>query len=257
MTRLADDQARFIAVLQQGPEAYPDGLFADDADRVLLGLKAHANTISHARLVAIEQTFPQTLERMGHAKFNALSRQYVDLPNVRKAKLAGIGEEFAAFLAARGCEPSLIDLARIEWAWLESYHAADCQALRLADLAGHDEAALLNLALRLHPATRLVFVSASIEEILPDLPGAGTARSRAVLVTRPDADVRLTPLDATQAVVADLAKKASRMRNLLSAALETASEADALPAVFALIEAGMLASAGGPAHAGYEAEAAN
>ncbi len=38
----------------------PDDLFAGPHERVLVGMKVHANTISHARLVALEETFPRT-----------------------------------------------------------------------------------------------------------------------------------------------------------------------------------------------------
>src|SRR3546814_7611993 len=50
-------------------------------------------------------------------------------------------------------------MARVEWAWLESYHAADASALALADLAGLDEAELLGLAIRRHPATNVVVLA--------------------------------------------------------------------------------------------------
>jgi hypothetical protein len=248
MARLSGDQAQFMAVLQQGPAAYPQGLFTGEADRALLGLKAHANTISHARLIAIEHTFPGTLQHMGKAEFNALSREYIELPDVRTAKLMRIGEGFAAFLSSSGCDAGLIDLARVEWAWLESYHAAEGRALGLADLAGYDEAALLDMPVVLHPATRLVAVSGMTSEMLADLGLPEGASGSAVLVTRPDAEVRFTLLGDAQAALAGVAENSGSMRNLLTAALETASEAEALPAVFALIEAGMLASPGGPTH---------
>ena len=59
MPSLADSQARVIACLQKGPAHFPAGLFTESRERALLGLKAHANTISHARLVALEQAYPK------------------------------------------------------------------------------------------------------------------------------------------------------------------------------------------------------
>ena len=245
MADLADDQARFIAVLQQGPAAFPDGLFADLPDRAMLGLKAHANTISHARLVALEDSFPRTRDAMGHNAFNLASRDFIELPDVRARKLMHIGQGFPLFLAANRADQAHCDLAAVEWAWLQSYHAADATPLQLADLAGLDETDLLDLPIIMHPATRLVHVQSDIGAVLPELEGATTPDARNLLITRPDAQVLLHPLGPLQGDLAVRAGKFACMRNLLSAAIETADEAEALPAIFALIEAGMLARPGG------------
>src|SRR3546814_15460616 len=79
-------------------------------------------------------------------------------------------------------------MARVEWAWLESYHAADASALALADLAGLDEAELLGLAIRRHPATHVV-VLASDAAPLVDPKFAADTRGR--LVPRPASVFRL------------------------------------------------------------------
>lgn len=244
MVDLSDDQARFIAVLQQGPTAFPDGLFAGEPTRALLGLKAHANTISHARLIALEQTYPRTLESIGLASFNALSRAFIDQPAVRSRKLMGIGEGFADHLEQCATSSLAVDLARVEWAWLESYHAAEAPALQIADLAQYDEAGLLASPVILHPATRIVAVTSAVSDLLPELAGSDAAAT-AMLVTRPEEAVRLLPLDAARAGIAESAKDSADMGNLLQAAIETLGEAEALPAVFALIEAGALAKPGG------------
>lgn len=244
MADLADDQARFVAVLQQGPSAFPDNLFAGDADRALLGLKAHANTISHARLVALEQTYPRTLGHIGHQAFNALSRDFIDLPEVRSRKLLQIGAGFSGYLAQNATEPLAGSLAAIEWAWLESYHAAEAVALQLADLARYDEAGLLDVAVIAHPAMRIVAVDTAAMKLMPELNGSD-AGCTAILITRPEEAVRLRPLRPEHASIAALAKNCANMGNLLQAALETGGEAEALSVIFALIEAGALASPGG------------
>ncbi|MDM7957251.1 putative DNA-binding domain-containing protein [Blastomonas sp.] len=244
MSDLADDQARFVAVLQQGPESFPSGMFAGDPDRALLGLKAHANTISHARLVALEQTYPRTLAHVGAEAFNALSRDFIDLPAVRRRKLMGIGEGFADYLEASAANPLASGLAKVEWAWLQSYHAADVAALQLADLAQYDEARLLGMPVMPHPATRVVEIASAVAGLIPDL-AARSDDTAAVLVTRPEETVRLLALGTAQTTLAIRAKNCANMGNLLQAAIETLGEAEALPAVFALIEAGALTRPGG------------
>lgn len=244
MTDLAQTQARIVEVLQRGPAAFPEGVFTGDPGRALLGLKAHANTISHARLVALEQTYPRTLVHLGHEGFNALSRAFVEQDDVRQRKLMGIGEGFAGHLRQHASDPLAADLAAVEWAWLWSYHAAEASALQLGDLAGHDEAGLLALPIIVHPAVRIVNIDAGVIDLLPEL-DVTECPVMAILVTRPQETVRLRHLDGSQAAIAAHAKKCATLGNLLQAAIETRGEAEALPVVFALIEAGMLARPGG------------
>lgn len=240
MGDLLNDQARFIVVLQQGPSAFPADLFADAPERALLGLKAHANTISHARLVALEETYPRTREHLGEAAFNGLSRDFIERPEVRPRKLMQLGEGLADFLADRVHDMAAVDLARIEWAWLQSYHAAEAEALQLADLAGLDEQGLLDLDLALHPAARLIEVQTPLAQLMPEFAESASADMRHLVITRPTHEVLLHPLAA---VAADLLMQAHfpvPMRNLLGQAIERAGEAEALPAIFALIGAGAL-----------------
>lgn len=244
MTDLEETQARIVEVLQRGPAAFPEGVFTGDPGRALLGLKAHANTISHARLVALEQTYPRTLAHLGHEGFNTLSRAFVEQDDVRQRKMMGIGEGFAGHLRWHAFDPLAADLAAVEWAWLESYHAAEATALQLGDLAGHDEAGLLALPILVHPAVRIVAVDGRVVGLLPEL-GLVDSPVTAILVTRPQETVRLRHLNGAQAAIAAHAEKCATMGNLLQAAIETGGEAEALPVVFALIEAGMLASPGG------------
>lgn len=240
MGDLLEDQARFIAVLQQGPAAFPDGLFSDSPDRALLGLKAHANTISHARLVALEETYPRTREHLGEAEFNARSRDFIELPAVRPRKLMGLGKGFADYLEEQGCDAASADLARIEWAWLQSYHAAEADALLLTDLAGLDEQGLLDLMLALHPAARLVETRSPLAQLMPELAQSATADMRHLLITRPAHEVLLHPIGAISADLLAPANFPAPMRNLIGHAIERAGEAEALPAIFALIGAGAL-----------------
>ncbi len=242
MADLADDQSRIITVLQLGPSAFPPGLFAGSDDRALLGLKAHANTINHARLVALEETFPRTLARLGLDRFNAMSREFVDQPQSRTRNLMALGTDFPSFLVAQECNVQTVDLARIEWAWLESYHAADARALALPDLSSWDEAQLLAMPLVMHPAVRSIQTTGSLAGEMSELAANGAPINATVLITRPEAVVRMQALEPHSAAILAILQKSDRMRNLLSAAIETCGEAKALPSVFALIEAGVLAS---------------
>lgn len=227
---LEGDQAAVAATLLHGPRHLPANLFAGSEAAVLRGLRVHANTISHARLVALEETFPRLREHLGEGAFNRLSRAFIEAGGAERRALADIGAGFADWLD----DPLAADIARVEWAWLESYHAADAAALRLADLAGGDEAALLMTPVRGHPAARIVPLAADAAPHLDPAFAPGTA---AILITRPDAEVRLFAAHPADAMVLEAAADISSLGNLI--ALLDEGHPGGGAAIAALIDAGV------------------
>ena len=238
MPSLADAQTGFVATINDGPSALDPSLFAGDPERVILGLKAHANTISHARLVALEDTFPRTREAMGDSEFNQLSRSYCDTAIARALDSNAIGTHFAAHLVAADVEAATIDLARIEWLWLDSYDAAEMDHLELANLAGLDEAALLEMQVTKHPAANILALSAPLSPALEEL--GGHEGVHAVLISRPETQPVLSPLSRAEAEIFVAAEKNVSIGNLLELSLEQGGEDDALAPVITLINAGAL-----------------
>ncbi|WP_447761094.1 HvfC/BufC family peptide modification chaperone [Sphingopyxis panaciterrae] len=226
---MRDAQAAIATTLLHGPDHLPAGLFAGDAAAVLRGLRVHANTISHARLVALEETFPRTLGYLGEAEFNRLSRAFVEEGGAQGRSLTDIGAGFPDWLA----DPLAADLARVEWAWLESYHAGDGPTLTLTDLAGLDEARLLDLVVRRHSAARIVSLSSAAASLVDPAFAPDVA---ALLVTRPDAEVRLFPVHAAAVAVLDMAEEFSPLGNLIAHLAELHPEGGT--AIAALIGAG-------------------
>lgn len=238
MPTLSDAQTNFIETINDGPDRLDPALFAGPLDRVMLGLKAHANTISHARIVALEETFPLTREHLGDALFNTLARDYVETDNAKASDVNRIGLGFPDFMG----NAQTVELARIEWAWLESYHAAEAVPLSLSDLAALDEAELLALPVTPHPSARTVVISTPIASALQELAGNQPA---AILCVRPDAEVRLFPLNIVQlAVVAASTQKNASLGNLLAITIEQAGEQAPLEPILHLIGAGALIKSG-------------
>lgn len=242
MLSLSEAQGNFIDTINDGPDTLHPELFAGPPDRVLLGLKAHANTISHARLVALEKTFPLTQQEMGAATFNNLSRAYVETGEARAADANGLGCDFARFLRLHAVDRPIVDLANIEWAWLQSYHAAEATPLAMADLSSVREAALLEMPVTLHPSGHFVPVAAPLASALDELAGQQPV---AVLVIRPEADVRLLPLDYRLWVLLLLAAQENcTLGNLIAHTFEHAGEQAPLKQIIHLIGAGALVKAG-------------
>ncbi len=242
--RLDEGQALFLGTLQNGPAHCPDDLFSTSASRTINGLKAHANTISHARLVALEDTYPRTMQRLdrlfGAGYFNTVCRDFIERGAVRARAMMHIGADFGAYLAERSHDPASSDLVQIEYAWLESYHAADAEPLRIAHIAGLSEPALLALPLAVHPSVRRIMLHAPLAEELPELAHSTEA---AIITVRPEADVLFHPWSREQAHIfaalqmAD-AKNAD-MGNLLAQAAEYVGEDKVQPLVLSFLNAGV------------------
>jgi hypothetical protein len=242
MLSLEAAQANFITTINEGPDALDHSLFDGPIDRVMLGLKAHANTISHARLVALEETFPLTKQALGDERFNQLSRAYVETPNARACDANSLGKSFSEFLRAAVDDQSMTELGNIEWAWLGSYHAAEATPLSLSDLADLDEASLLALPVALHPSARLVLTSYPLATPLGEIAGS---QPYAILTLRPEAEVRLLPIEHIEAAIFYAAQqKDATLGNLLYAATEQSDNTDPSGPVMQLIGAGALAKRG-------------
>lgn len=247
MHSLESTQNAVMQALDHGPAYLPDGLFAGCPERVLAGMQIHANTISHARLVAIEDTFPRTREMLGHGRFNVMSRFFLQEPCVTAASLADIGEAFPRFLHDAGESSGPVDLARFEWLWLQAYHAADAVPLALDVLTALAPEALLEHRLTRHPA-------ASAKSFLPlvhDFIGAefsGFGDAEAILIARPWSDVLVSPASALMADVLEKAENSVTIGNLLAPIDEGADDAAAhvdaiMHALAALVAAGAIVSA--------------
>lgn len=242
MPRLNKQQNNFIDTINKGPATLDPALFSGPADRVLLGLKAHANTISHARLVALEETFPMTRNMLGDDMFNGLSRSFTETEAGRASDANNIGADFPDFLIQRDVNQSAVDLSKIEWAWLESYNAAEAQPMELSLLGTLDEASLLTLPISLHPAARMIRMSAPLSDELSEL--GDSSGKAAILISRPEAEVILLPIGELDALIFDALVEQCEISNLLELILEQGGEDAPLEPILTLIGAGALITTG-------------
>ena len=107
----------------------------------------------------LKDIYPVILAIVGEAFFQYAADQYVQAHPSRSGDLNQFGGEWAAFLAAyphAAALPYLPDVARLEWAWQQAFHAADAPPFdlsRLATIPAEQHAALCFV---LHPAVRLL-----------------------------------------------------------------------------------------------------
>lgn len=247
MSWLERGQSAMMAALEQGPDYLPQHLFAGSPKRVLIGMKVHANTISHARLVALEETFPRTREMLGHEQFNALCRAFLTHSQVLAKPLGQIGAGFGTFLAAQSASQHGADLARFEWHWLAAYHAADAAPLMIDTLTSLSPEALLDHKLVRHPAAYAASFGQLVHDLL-DKEIAGLGKAEAILIARPHATVLVSPACVLMADILALVEKTVSISNLLAVLCEpdsnrAAAVEETMQALIALINAGAITSA--------------
>lgn len=192
-------EAEFAAAVTDPARPVPSWALSPRGDVDAKRFAVYRNNVHVSLVGALRSKFRVTARLVGEEFFNAMARVYVGANKPTSPLLAEYGGDFPAFIA--GFEPArslayLSDVARLENAWTESYHAADAAALSAAALAAVPQDRLLTLTLPPHPAARLVSSTFAIGSIWAanQLDTVTPVRNRgpeAVLITRPGAEVAL------------------------------------------------------------------
>ncbi|HEX9168895.1 MAG TPA: DNA-binding domain-containing protein, partial [Roseiarcus sp.] len=146
----------FAAALAE-PSAAPPGmtrgrLGAPDVRR----FSVYRNNVAVGLIGALEARYPVSRRIAGDDLFRELARAYARARKPRSPVMIAYGEDFPEFVATcEGIDPCLADLARLENAWVEAYHAEDAVAATLAELAALTPDCLPGTRIVFHPAARL------------------------------------------------------------------------------------------------------
>ena len=200
----------------------------------------YRNNVTVGLREALESGFPAMARLLGQANFDGLARAFLQAHRPEAPVMQRYGEGFPEFLAARlprGRLDYLPDVARLELALRQAYHAADATPLApeaLPDLAETTCLSLVPAAAMLR--SRWPVLSLYRFAMTPGSP-APAARAEDVLIARPgfDPDGHLLPPGGA-AMVAAFAEGAP-----LGAAI-AAADADAAETLTLLLREGALAA---------------
>jgi len=155
---LRDLQAEFAAALfDEKPEM---------AARVRAGrfpaaqhLQVYRNNVVESLTGALRAVYPVVEKLVGDGFFRYAVHEYLGTHRPRSGNLHDFGDAFAGFLA--GFAPAagltyLPDVARLEWAWHQAFHAADAPAFDLARLGAMSPEQQASLRFVLHPSAQLL-----------------------------------------------------------------------------------------------------
>ncbi len=119
----------------------------------------YRNNVTVSLINALAAAFPATRRITGADFFRAMARFHVRATPPTSPLLFEYGHGFPDFIERYEHAqpmPWLADVARIERAWLDAYHAADAQSLTPQALAAILPEQLADTVLTPHPATRIV-----------------------------------------------------------------------------------------------------
>lgn len=205
----AREQAAFAAALFD-PTLDPPGLKTWNGSDPVQRFGVYRNNVIVALIDALADTFPAVQTMVGGSNFRILARASLeeDLPDT--PVLAEFGRRFPDFIsryAPTAQVPGLADLARLEYARVEAFHATDAEALTAEELAPllAEASRLPRLRLGLHPSLRLVSSPQPIVDLwAAQVSGGDPAELRpdqaqTGLVLRHDLEVEIYALPADDA----------------------------------------------------------
>ena len=231
MPQLAERQQGFAAALLDAALPMPLGLVGPDGEPSPKRFAVYRNNVVVGLTEALKDAFPAVHRIVGAEFFQAMARAYVVIEPPRSPILLDYGAGFPEFIGEfepAAILPYLADVARIERAWTEAYHAPEASPIDPAALAALAPEEFPAVRFRLHPSTRLVrsqfpaltIWQMNVGEGVPE-PVDLAAGGEDVLVVRPLADVeaRLIPSGSFEFVraLADGASVLAAMKAALTA----------------------------------------
>ena len=231
----------FAAALLNPDLPVPDGLVDAQGRPAGRRFSVYRNNVAGSLTEGLEQSFPVLKKLLGEDYFKAMAGVFLREHPPRSRLMMFYGADMPAFLEGfppLAHLPYLADVARLEQALREAYHAADAPPVSTERLGALSPDAFLTARLHLAPALRLVASRFPIWSIWrantqSEAP-APVMRAEAVVILRPEFDAmpHLLPVGGLAFLEALIAGKT------VETALELAGEDFDVGATLALLIGG-------------------
>ena len=242
-------ETSFADALLNPDRPLPKSIIAHNAAIPSRRFAVYRNNVVSSLVKALGSRFPVIEKIVGKEFFAAMARVFVIGQPPRSPLLATYGDEFAAFIAA--FEPArempyLADVARLEAARTEAYHAADAASVDASRFAALDAGIVGGIRVELHPSVRIVrslhpvvtiWAMNSNEQALAPI---DNWRREDALVSRPCLDVEIRALPPGGAAFLLALAAARSLGEAAEAAFDGHSDFDLTSNVAGLIGAGLV-----------------
>jgi hypothetical protein len=204
-------QKIFAAALLDAGQPCPPGLIAWNGSDPERRFAVYRNNVIVSLIDALADGFPVIQELVGEEFFRAMARVYAYSDPPQSPLMAYYGKGFPdfveAFPPAAGL-PYLADVARLEYARVVAYHAADVPGVEGEAVAAvlADEAALPGLTVMLHPSLLVMSSTSAIVSIwaahqgLMDLSDVAPETPETALILRNGLDVEVQQISAAAGI---------------------------------------------------------
>ncbi|SIQ60021.1 hypothetical protein SAMN05880590_105334 [Rhizobium sp. RU35A] len=194
-----DSQNAFASALLHPDQPLPHGITTARGTADPLRFAIYRNNVHVSLTMALAQRFPVTQRLVGSDFFTGMARVYAADHKPASPLMMHYGDDFPTFIAAFPPAASvayLADVARIEVAWSEAYHAADGPPVEIAQLAAIAPERIADLVVIPHFSTRLVRSDFPVGSIWSAHQGETVMpvcewRAEAVLIVRPEMQVEI------------------------------------------------------------------
>lgn len=208
----------------------------------------YRNNVTVSLIEALASIYPAVQRITGTEFFRAMARFHVRATPPTSPLLFEYGRDFPAFIEAYEYAqpmPWLADVARIERAWLDAYHAGDLPVLSADAFASVASDALGALRFSPHPAARIVrsaypavAIFAMNRQDGPVMPLCSSEKEDA-LITRPEHEVIVSHLPAGGAAFLTSLMAGQTLGDAVSAAFEASPSFDLQANLAGMISAGV------------------
>jgi Putative DNA-binding domain len=239
--------AAFSRALLDPDVAMPTVVAGPKSKAAVKRYNVYRNNVTVSLINALAAAFPATLRITGVDFFRALARFYVRAAPPTSPLLFDYGQDFPDFIEryeyARSV-PWLADVARIERARLDAYHAADVRPLMPHDLAAVPPEQLANSVFKPHSATRIIRSRFSVVTIFTASRSDGpdnhieVVEPEDALVTRPALEVEVRQLPPGGAIFLSRLIAGESLSAAASAAFAESPSFDLPANIRGLLEAG-------------------
>lgn len=243
--------AMFSSALLDPEQAVPDCVAGPHGKTATRRYSVYRNNVTFSLIEALAAIYPAVQRITGVEFFRAMARFHVRANPPRSPLLFEYGRDFPDFIERYEYAqtlPWLADVARIERAWLDCYHAADAEPLGATALASVAVDRLAKLVFVPHPAVRIVRSGFSSVSIFAANRNAGpiipvhAVDPEDALITRPGHDVVVRHLPAGGAVFLTRLIEGAALADAVSAALEVTPGFDLPANIAGMIEAGVFST---------------
>lgn len=222
----------------------PPGLTNPDGVPATKRFDIYRNNVTISLTDALHLAFPVLRKIVGTANFDILARAFLRAHPPLSPVLMQYGQEMPAFVqdfAPVRDLGYLPDVARLELALRQSYHAADSVPAEPAILQGMDPGDMLRLSLILAPSLRLIRSRWPVHAIWRYNVEAGTPKPQAagqnVLITRPGFDPVPQVLPAGGGVFVEALQTGATLGTAIDAATARLPDFDPAPVLALLLDA--------------------